>query len=229
MWTESYTVADIEAFRDGAAVATGGGDDGSGGRGGAVTLAMRARRQADARHAALIRKAASICLSYPGIGFPIQLALVERAVRELDAAAAEPFVRFTAWAEAQDPYDLAAAYVAAFDQRDRGSLRLTRWTAGDTGNRGEEIARFLAAYREAGYELGGEAPPDHLPVVLDFASCAGEYAAEVGGALLGAYRESLVRLHDSLACTDRADEGYESHAAALIDAVLTTVPARTVD
>ncbi|HET9170697.1 MAG TPA: nitrate reductase molybdenum cofactor assembly chaperone [Actinospica sp.] len=186
---------------------------------------MRARRQADARGAALIRKAASICLSYPGIGFSIQLALVERAVRELDAAAAEPFLRFTAWAESQDPYDLAAAYVAAFDQRNRASLYLTWWTAGDTGNRGEEIVKFIAAYREAGYEYGGEELPDHLPVVLDFASCAGAYAAEVGGALLGAYRESLVRLRDSLERGDREGHGYGGHAAALIDAVLTTVPA----
>jgi nitrate reductase delta subunit len=185
---------------------------------------VRARRRADARSTSLIRKAASICLSYPGIGFAIQLALVERAVEELDDAAAEPFQRFTAWAASQDPYELASAYVETFDQRNRASLYLTWWTTENTGNHSAEIARFIAAYREAGYEYGGEEPPDHLPLVLDFASCAGEHAAEVGGTMLAAYHGALVELRDSLAAgTDRA--GYGGHAAALIDVVLTTVPA----
>lgn len=188
-----------------------------------MRLAVRARRQANARSAALIRKAASICLSYPGIGFPIQLALVERAVDELDDAAAEPFRRFTAYAASLDPYDLASAYVETFDQRNRASLYLTWWTAGDTRNRGEEIVKFIAAYREAGYEYGGEELPDHLPVVLDFASCAGEYASEVGGALLTAYRGALVKLHESLERAGARDE-YARHAAELVDAVLRTVP-----
>jgi nitrate reductase delta subunit len=184
---------------------------------------VRARRQADARSASLIRKAASICLSYPGIGFAIQLALVERAVEELDDAAAEPFHAFTAWAASQDPYELASAYVETFDQRNRASLYLTWWTAEGSGNHGAEIARFIAAYREAGYEYSGEEPPDHLPLVLDFASCAGEHAAEVGGALLAAYHDALVGLRESLAGADR--DGYGGHAAAMIDVMLTTVPA----
>ena len=110
-----------------------------------------------------------------------------------------------------------------FDQRNRASLHLTWWTAEGTGNHGAEIARFIAAYREAGYEYGGEEPPDHLPLVLDFASCTGEHAARVGGALLAAYRGAMVELRESLAGTDR--DGYGGHAAALIDVVLTTVPA----
>jgi nitrate reductase delta subunit len=183
---------------------------------------VRARKQADVRSSATIRKAASICLSYPGIGFAIQLALVERAVAELDAAAAEPFLSFAAYAASQDPYDLVEAYVETFDQRDRASLNLTWWTAEGTGNCDEELAKFTAAYREAGYEYGGEELPDHLPVVLDFASCAGEHAAEVGGALLGAHRDELVKLRDALARGDR--DSYAGHAAALIDVVLTTIP-----
>ena len=184
---------------------------------------MRARRQADARSTSLIRKGASICLSYPGIGFAIQLALVERAVDELDDAAAEPFHAFTAWAASQDPYELASGYVETFDERNRASLYLTWWTAEGSGSHRAEIARFLAAYREAGYEYSGAEPPDHLPLVLDFASCAGEHAAEVGGALLAAYHDALVELRESLAGADR--DGYGAHAAALIDVMLTTVPA----
>jgi nitrate reductase delta subunit len=191
-----------------------------------VRLAVRARRQADARSVALIRKAASICLSYPGIGFAIQLALVERAVDELDDATAEPFRRFTGYAASLDPYDLASAYVETFDQRNRAPLCLTWWTAGDSRDRGEEIAKFIAAYREAGYEYGGGELPDHLPVVLDFASCAGDYASQAGGALLGAYRGALVKLHESLERAGGRDE-YARHAAELVEAVLRTVPEAT--
>jgi nitrate reductase molybdenum cofactor assembly chaperone NarJ/NarW len=188
-----------------------------------VRLAVRARnQQSGARSASIIRKAASICLSYPGVGFGIQLAIVERAVQELDAAAAEPFQSFARWAATQDAYELAEAYVETFDQRNHASLHLTWWTAGDTGNRGEELGKFIAAYREAGYEFGGEELPDHLPVVLDFASCGGEHAAEVGGALLSAHRGELVKLRDVLARGD--EDSYAGHAAALIDAVLTTIP-----
>ncbi|MBR7829814.1 nitrate reductase molybdenum cofactor assembly chaperone [Actinospica sp. MGRD01-02] len=191
-----------------------------------MRLAVRARRQADARSVALIRKAASICLSYPGIGFPIQLALVERAVEELDDAAAEPFRRFTGYAASLDPYDLASAYVETFDQGDRALLHLTRWRAGDTANRGEEIVKFITAYREAGYEYGGEELPDHLPVVLDFASCAGDRASEVGGALLAEYRGALVKLHESLERAGGREE-YARHAAELVEAVLRTLPETT--
>lgn len=186
---------------------------------------LRNRRQADARDTALIRKAASICLSYPDIAFSARLALVERAVDDLDDAAAAPFRRFVAFAGPQDSYDLAAEYVETFDQRNRASLYLTWWTAGDTRNRGEELVKFIAAYREAGYEYGGEELPDHLPVVLDFASCGGEYAAEIGGALLGEYRGGLEKLRESLARAKR--DSYADHAAALVGAVLTTVPPTT--
>lgn len=189
-----------------------------------MSLAFRARRQADARDRALIRKAASICLSYPGIGFSAQLAIVERAVDVMDPEAAEPFHRFVAWASSQDPYDLAAAYVEAFDQHSGTPMYLTRWTAGDSRDRGEKIMKFIAAYRAAGYDYGGEELPDHLPVVLDFASRAGEQAAELGGALLAEHAGALEQLRESLA-RGGADT-YAGHAVELIDVVLTTLPAQ---
>ena len=158
-----------------------------------MKLALRTRRQVDARTTALIRKAASVCLGYPDDAFPARLKLVR------DAVDAEPFRAFAAYAASQDPYDLAAEYVETFDQRNRASLYLTWWTAGDTRNRGDEIIRFLRAYREAGFEYGGEELPDHLPVVLDFAACGGERAAEIGTALLAEHRGALEKLRDHLA------------------------------
>lgn len=189
-----------------------------------MKLNLRALRQADARGTSLIRKAASICLSYPGVAFPAQLALVESAVDDLDDAAAAPFLKFAEYAASQDPYDLAAAYVETFDQRNHRSMYLTWWTAGDSRNRGEQLIRFIAAYRAAGYEYGGEELPDHLPVVLDFAASGGDQAAELGGALLAEHRDSIEKLRESLARAASTPDSYPAHAAELIGAVLTTVP-----
>jgi nitrate reductase delta subunit len=199
----------------------------------------RAKREADraarARATALVYKAAAVCLSYPGEDFPARLALVRGAASELPerhAPAALALRRFVAYAASQDPYDLAAAYVATFDQRNRTSLYLTWWTAGDTRNRGMHLVRFLEAYRAAGCNYGGEELPDHLPVLLDFTACGGERAAELGTGLLTEHRHCLEKLRDAVArCGRRGPEpalaDYAASLAEILGCVLAEVPKST--
>lgn len=193
-----------------------------------------AGRAARERATALIRKAGAVCLGYPDEAFGERLALVRGAANELPerhAEAARTLRRFVTYAESQDPYELAAAYVETFDQRNRASLYLTWWTAGDTRNRGGQIVRFIEAYREAGCEYGGAELPDHLPVVLDFAACAGAAAAEVGSRLLAEHRPGLEKLHHALDSRARPTSGepaaqaYAKVVADVLATVLETVPA----
>ena len=190
-----------------------------------------------ARAIAVVRKAAAVCLSYPDDAFPARLVLV-RAVAEglppQHADAAKALRGFVELAAPKDPFDLAARYVELFDQRNRSSLYLTWWTAGDTRNRGTEIVRFIEAYREAGWKYGGEELPDHLPVVLDFAACGGEQAAEVGTRLLSEHRQGMEKLHAALQAAARrrrpgqsggaTHDPYPAAFAAVIAALLATIP-----
>lgn len=201
--------------------------------------ARRARRTAErtarARATALVFKAAAVCLSYPDEHYAARLALVRAAAGELperNAAAARALRRFTAYAASQDPYDLAAAYVETFDQRNRTSLYLTWWTAGDTRNRGTHLLRFLETYRAAGCAYGGAELPDHLPALLDFTSCGGERATELGTRLLSEHRHCLEKLRDAVErCgrrgTDTAVRDYAASLAEVLGCVLEEVPQPT--
>ena len=73
---------------------------------------------------------------------------------------------------ARDPMQAAADYVETFDLRRRSTMYLTYWTAGDTRNRGREMHAFAQAYRDAGSRPPVDEAPDHLPVVLEFATGA---------------------------------------------------------
>ncbi|MBR7836420.1 nitrate reductase molybdenum cofactor assembly chaperone, partial [Actinospica durhamensis] len=190
----------------------------------AVLPRRRAKRQAEReaadRAVAVIRRAAAVCLGYPDDALIARLPLVAAATRELPSAhapAAATFEAFIAHLTSQDPYALAADYVATFDQRNRNSLYLTWWTAGDTRNRGTELVGFLEAYRAAGMTYGGEELPDHLTVVLEFASTGDPRTRDAGTNLLSAHCHALTRLHASLA---KAGSAY----APVIDLVLATTP-----
>lgn len=112
------------------------------------------------------------------------------------------------------PIELAAHYVETFDLRRRHCLHLTYYAYGDTRQRGMALLRFKHAYRAAGVELGEHELPDHLAVVLEFASTVDPAA---GWQLLVEYRPVMELLRQSLG------EAGSPYAAAL-DAVCTTLP-----
>ncbi|HWK26905.1 MAG TPA: nitrate reductase molybdenum cofactor assembly chaperone [Solirubrobacter sp.] len=111
-----------------------------------------------------------------------------------------------------------AHYVETFDLRRRASLHLTYYAHGDTRTRGAALVRIKKLYRAAGLPMESSELPDHLVVMLAFASLA---PAGHGEALLGEHRAALELLRLSL-------HDLDSPYAFLLDAVVSGLPALTV-
>lgn len=62
------------------------------------------------------------------------------------------------------------AYTATFDLRAATCLNLTYHRYGDSKERGEELARFAAAYQASGFEPALSELPDYLPMLLELAA-----------------------------------------------------------
>ena len=70
----------------------------------------------------------------------------------------------------QDPFAVEEAYVELFDRGRSTSLHLFEHVHGDSRDRGPAMIDLVQTYEKAGLFLGPEELPDHLGVVLEFAS-----------------------------------------------------------
>lgn len=118
-------------------------------------------------------RALALLLSYPDQALRSQLpqlldvidaeALVPPARRiELRALAAE-LLR-------PDPMEVEARYVETFDRGRATSLHMFEHVHGDSRDRGPAMVDLVQTYEKAGLLLAPEELPDHLCVVLEFAS-----------------------------------------------------------
>lgn len=151
---------------------------------------------ADSRTAAAWQ-AQSLLLGYPDEQLAGQLDLLRRVTEALEEPVRGPLNRFLDHAARTPLPELAADYVATFDNRRRCCLYLTYYAYGDTRNRGMALLTLKQTYAAAGLHLTEDELPDHLAVVL-------EYAAAVpgpGAALLVDHRAGLellrLALHDA--------------------------------
>lgn len=71
---------------------------------------------------------------------------------------------------ALDPLEAESRYVDQFDRGRQTSLHLFEHVHGDSRDRGPALVDLLQTYDRAGLQFDGEELPDHLPVVLEFAS-----------------------------------------------------------
>lgn len=94
--------------------------------------------------------------------------------------------------------DLQAAYVDTFDLRRRHALYLTYFAYGDTRKRGVALVSLKQTYRRAGFEIARDELPDHLGVVLEFASSGGTVTWAAGIELLLEHRAGLELLRLAL-------------------------------
>ena len=69
-----------------------------------------------------------------------------------------------------DALDCEAAYVELFDRGRRTSLHLFEHVHGDSRDRGPALIDLMKTYERAGLHFSASELPDHLPVVLEFAS-----------------------------------------------------------
>lgn len=76
----------------------------------------------------------------------------------------------TGWIGGQPPLEVEAAYVETFDRGRATSLHLFEHVHGDSRDRGPAMIDLLQTYEAAGLYLDDGELPDHLPVLLEFAS-----------------------------------------------------------
>lgn len=73
-----------------------------------------------------------------------------------------------------DLLDLQEQYVDCFDRGRQTSLHLFEHVHGDSRERGQAMVDLLDTYKHAGYLMDGKELPDHLAIVLEFASTLDE-------------------------------------------------------
>jgi nitrate reductase delta subunit len=69
-----------------------------------------------------------------------------------------------------DPLRVESDYVELFDRGHSTSLHLFEHVHGDSRDRGPAMIDLIQTYEQAGLLLGDDELPDHLPVLLEFAS-----------------------------------------------------------
>lgn len=162
----------------------------------------------------LVWRIAALLLDYPTHQTTEMLDDLSAAATGLPAPVGPALVSFLTQLRRTPPMELAAHYVETFDLRRRHCLHLSYYAYGDTRKRGMALLRFKHAYRAAGAALGEHELPDHLAVVLEFASTVD---SEGGRRLLVEYLPVLELLRQSLR---QAASPY----AAVLDAVCATLP-----
>lgn len=107
--------------------------------------------------------------------------------------------------------DAEAAYVDLFDRGRRTALHLFEHVHGDSRDRGPAMIDLIKTYEDAGLALASDELPDHLCVVLEFASTqppiqAADFLREIAHLLRGIHTALVER-----------DSDYASVLAALIE------------
>jgi len=97
-----------------------------------------------------------------------------------------------------DPMDVEARYVETFDRGRSTSLHLFEHVHGDSRERGPAMIDLLQTYEQSGLRMAPDELPDHLCVVLEFASTqppqlAQEFLGEMAHILTAIFSALLQR------------------------------------
>lgn len=121
----------------------------------------------------LTLRALARLLAYPDAELRAQMpALIDalQAEQALPAARVTELQALVQQVCAMDPYEAEARYVDTFDRGRQTSLHLFEHIHGDSRERGPALIDLTQTYEKAGLFLGANELPDHLGVVLEFAS-----------------------------------------------------------
>jgi nitrate reductase delta subunit len=158
-------------------------------------------------------RALALLLHYPDADLRGHLPALADAVRAEGALAPARVAEVGALCSAMaatDPLELEARYVELFDRGRSTSLHLFEHVHGDSRDRGPAMIDLHRTYEAGGLFLDNRELPDHLCVVLEFASTL---APATGRAFLAEMAHILQALFSALR---ERDSGY----AVLIAAVL---------
>lgn len=112
-------------------------------------------------------------LSYPDAELRAHLGELQAALqseRTLGTARLAELEALMRHLAGRDPIEVEADYVQLFDRGRSTSLHLFEHVHGDSRDRGPAMVDLLKTYETAGLHLDGKELPDHLCVVLEFAS-----------------------------------------------------------
>ena len=112
-------------------------------------------------------------LGYPDAELRAHLGELSEALRAeaaLPAARLAELDQLMVQLALQDPLDTEADYVQLFDSGRRTALHLFEHVHGDSRDRGPAMIDLAQTYEQAGLYLAEGEMPDHLPVLLEFAS-----------------------------------------------------------
>ena len=135
----------------------------------------------------LTLRALARLLAYPGAELRAQMPALIDALQTEQALPAARIAELQALAQqicAMDAYEAEGRYVDTFDRGHRTSLHLFEHIHGDSRERGPALIDLTQTYERAGLYLDAQELPDHLGVVLEFASTqptavAREFLAEM--------------------------------------------------
>jgi nitrate reductase delta subunit len=162
-------------------------------------------------------------IGYPDAELRAHLPELRAALRDEAALPAARLVELDALMAQlarHDPIDTEADYVQLFDSGRRTALHLFEHVHGDSRDRGPAMIDLAQTYEKAGLYLAEGEMPDHLPVVLEFAST--QPPREAAG-FLG---EIAHLVNVIFAALEKRESRYASVMGALLD--LAGVPARAV-
>ncbi|MDF2466195.1 MAG: narJ [Ramlibacter sp.] len=148
-------------------------------------------------------RALALLLGYPDEklrGLLPDLAAAIDAEKALPAARREELRAFIGEMAHADPIEVEARYVELFDRGRATSLHLFEHVHGDSRDRGPAMIDLTQTYEKSGLILGPHELPDHLCVVLEFASTqppqlAREFLGEMGHILTAIF--SALRKRES--------------------------------
>ncbi|MCF8168341.1 MAG: nitrate reductase molybdenum cofactor assembly chaperone [Rhodoferax sp.] len=118
-------------------------------------------------------RALALMLGYPGAELRANLPQLLDAIDKeavVPAARRDELRTLAAELTRQDPMEVEARYVETFDRGRATSLHLFEHVHGDSRERGPAMVDLTQTYEKAGLLLAPEELPDHLCVVLEFAS-----------------------------------------------------------
>lgn len=189
-----------------------------------------ARYDENEREAAfsLTLRALAYLLRYPDAAWRLHLEDVRdalngsRVLRPVRQQEVEALLQSLACADALDS---EAAYVALFDRGRGTALHLFEHVHGDSRERGPAMLDLIATYEQAGLALRDGELPDHLTVLLEYASTQPRDAAV---SLLGEVAHILQRIHGAV---EKRGSAYAAAIGALLDlaGASTAVDAQTIE
>lgn len=164
-------------------------------------------------------------LAYPDDQLRSELGLLVDAIDEEAALPAARRAELRALAiglQRLDPMEIESRYVETFDRGRATSLHLFEHVHGDSRDRGPAMIDLAQTYEKAGLFLGPDELPDHLCVVLEFASTQ---PAALAKSFLGEMAHILTAIFSALL---QRDSPYAAVLAAVLELSGHTAQAVTI-